>query len=89
MCIALVDNKLTDDKISMNKSVRKNLRSRLGDLVIVKGAPDVPNLTKIHILPMADSIEGITGDLTQTYLIPYFRDAYRPLKKYILLVLEL
>jgi transitional endoplasmic reticulum ATPase len=65
----------------MNKSVRKNLRSRLGDLVIVKGAPDVPNLTKIHILPMADTIEGITGDLTQTYLIPYFRDAYRPLKK--------
>jgi len=41
----------------------------------------VPNLTKIHILPIGDTIEGITGDLTKTYLIPYFKDAYRPVKK--------
>jgi len=30
---------------------------------------------------MEDTLEGITGDLTTTYLIPYFRDAYRPAKK--------
>ena len=82
LCIALPDNNLTDDKISMNKTVRNNLRCRLGDMVIIKGAPDVPNLTKIHVLPMEDTIEGIAGDLTATFLIPYFRDAYRPLKKY-------
>jgi len=64
LCIALVDNKLSDDKISMNKVVRKNLRIRLGDIVAVKAAPEVPNLTKIHILPMDDTIEGISGDLT-------------------------
>ena len=64
LCIALPDAKLTDEKISMNKCVRKNLRCRLGDMVIIKGAADVPNLTKIHILPMEDTIEGITGDLT-------------------------
>jgi transitional endoplasmic reticulum ATPase len=32
-------------------------------------------------LPFEDSIEGLTGDLTQTYLVPYFKDAYRPVKK--------
>jgi hypothetical protein len=29
---------------------------------------------------MQDTIEGITGDLTQLYLAPYFKDAYRPVK---------
>lgn len=38
-------------------------------------------MTKIHVLPFDDSIEGITGDLATTYLIPYFKDAYRPVKK--------
>lgn len=81
LCIALPDNNVPDDKISMNKCVRKNLRCRLGDMITVKQAADVPNLTKIHILPLEDTIEGISGDITQTYLIPYFKDAYRPLKK--------
>jgi transitional endoplasmic reticulum ATPase len=48
----------------MNKVVRKNLRVRLSDVVTVRAAPDVPNLTKIHILPLDDTIEGITGDIT-------------------------
>lgn len=81
LCIALVDPKLEDSKIRLNKVVRKNLRVRLGDIVTIKPAQDVPNLTKVHILPIDDTIEGITGDLAQTYLIPYFRDAYRPVKK--------
>jgi transitional endoplasmic reticulum ATPase len=65
----------------MNKTIRKNLRVRLGDVVQIKPAGEVPNLTKIHVLPLADTIEGIKGDLTKTYLIPYFKDAYRPVKK--------
>jgi transitional endoplasmic reticulum ATPase len=65
----------------MNKTVRKNLRVRLGDIVQIRTAGDVPNLTKIHVLPLSDTTEGITGDLTKTYLIPYFKDAYRPVKK--------
>ncbi len=32
-------------------------------------------------MPIADTIEGITGDLTKTFLFPYFKDAYRPVKK--------
>jgi transitional endoplasmic reticulum ATPase len=65
----------------MNKVVRKNLKLRLGDTVIVKPSTNTPNLSKIHILPFDDSVEGLTGDLTQTYLIPYFKDAFRPIHK--------
>lgn len=64
LCIALLDNDLEDGKIRMNKTVRKNLRVRLGDIVSVKAAADAPNLTRIHVLPMDDTVEGISGDLT-------------------------
>lgn len=33
------------------------------------------------MLPFADTIEGLSGDLTQTYIVPYFRDAFRPVMK--------
>ena len=74
-------NGLDNGKIRMNKVVRKNLKLRLGDTVIVKPSTNTPNLSKIHILPFDDSVEGLTGDLTQTYLIPYFKDAFRPIHK--------
>ena len=84
VCIALITEEPdVDDKcILMNKVVRRNLRVRMGDIVSVHPCPnDVPNAVKIHVLPFADSIEGITGSVTQTYLIPYFKDCYRPVKK--------
>jgi transitional endoplasmic reticulum ATPase len=56
LVVALVDNKLEDAKIRMNKTVRKNLRVRLGDVVQIRTAGDVPNLTKIHVLPLSDTI---------------------------------
>lgn len=56
LVVALVDNKLDDGKIRMNKTIRKNLRVRLGDVVMIKPAGDVPNLAKIHVLPLGDTI---------------------------------
>ena len=41
----------------------------------------MPNANKIHVLPFADTIEGLTGNITQTFLIPYFKDTFRPIKK--------
>lgn len=32
ICIALSDNSITDDKIRLNKVIRKNLRVRLGGM---------------------------------------------------------
>lgn len=42
---------------------------------------DVPYGKRIHVLPLDDTIEGITGNLFDTYLKPYFSEAYRPVKK--------
>jgi len=84
VCIALAveeSDDLDNMRIRMNKVVRRNLRVRLGDVVAVHPCPDIPNGNKIHILPIDDTIEGITGNLTQTYLIPYFKDCYRPVRK--------
>ena len=84
VCIALTveaSDSLTDDKIRMNKVVRNNLRVRLGDIISVHPCPDIPNGNKVHILPIDDTVEGISGDLTQTYLVPYFKDCYRPVRK--------
>ena len=42
---------------------------------------DVPYCKKVHILPMDDTIEGVSGNLFDVYLKPYFLEAYRPLRK--------
>ena len=61
--------------------VRKNLRVRLGDLVSIAACGDVPYGKRIHVLPVDDTIEGVTGNLFEVYLKPYFLEAYRPVKK--------
>jgi transitional endoplasmic reticulum ATPase len=78
---AVEDAEAKDSEIRMNKGTRRNLRVRLGDIVIVSAIPELPNATQIKILPFADTIEGLTGDLTQTYIVPYFKDAFRPVMK--------
>merc|ERR1740136_619102 len=65
----------------MNKVVRKNLRVRLADVVTVTSCGDVPYGKRIHVLPMDDTIEGVSGNLFDVYLKPYFLEAYRPVKK--------
>ena len=51
-----------------------NLRVRFDDVVSVNPCPDIPNGNRIHILSIDDSIEGVTGNLTQTFLVTYFKD---------------
>jgi len=83
LAFALPDDSgvLADDKIRMNKVIRRNIRERLSDVVSVTKQPNVPMGKRVHILPFEDTIEGLTGDLTQTYLIPYFKDVFRPVHK--------
>ena len=83
LCIAL-EQESAEPKLGniyMSKGTRKNLNVRLGDTVMVKPQENVPNLTKVDIRPFDDTIEGITGDITQTFLAPYFKDAFRPIHK--------
>lgn len=83
LCIAL-ENDSKDAKegnLYMSRGTRKNLNVKLADTVTVKTPEEVPNLTKVDIRPFDDTIEGVTGDITQTFLAPYFKDAFRPLHK--------
>lgn len=81
LCLVVRDNTVPVDKVAINKCVRNNLRIKIGDLVTVRPEANIPNLKKIQILPYKDSVEGLTGNIAQTYLQPYFRDANRPLHK--------
>ena len=42
---------------------------------------DVKYGKRIHVLPIDDTIEGLTGNLFDTFLKSYFLEAYRPLRK--------
>lgn len=81
VCIVLAADNCDDASVLMNKVVRKNLRVRLGDLVTVNACGDVPYGKRIHVLPLDDTIEGVTGNLFEVYLKPYFLEAYRPVRK--------
>ncbi|RZS09020.1 hypothetical protein BHM03_00040065, partial [Ensete ventricosum] len=94
ICIALADDTCDEPKIRMNKVVRSNLRVRLGDVVSVHQCQDVKYGKRVHILPIDDTIEGVTGNLFDAYLkrkfctamlmiyfASYFQEAYRPVRK--------
>jgi len=81
--LAVVDSDETcsDLKVRMSKVVRSNLRLRLGDSVTVKAFPDVKFAKTVQVLPFKDTIEGLTGDLFDVYVKPYFAGKFRPLRK--------
>lgn len=79
--VVMVDDDIDDGSIRINRVVRKNLSVRLGDIVTVHPNPDIKYATKIAVLPIADTVEGLTGSLFEVYLKPYFVEAYRPVKK--------
>ncbi|KAK1862424.1 hypothetical protein I4F81_004998 [Pyropia yezoensis] len=81
VCIVLADDTVEDGKLRCNRVVRNNLKIRLGDVVSVHPCPDVKYGTRIHVLPFEDTIEGVTGNLFDVYLKPYFLEAYRPVRK--------
>lgn len=81
VCIVLADDTCEEAKIRLNKVVRKNLRVRLGDIVSVHQCPDVKYGKRVHVLPFEDTIEGISGNLFDAFLKPYFVEAYRPVRK--------
>ncbi|KAL7989160.1 hypothetical protein Chor_008079 [Crotalus horridus] len=65
VCIVLSDDSCSDEKIRMNRVP----------------CPDVKYGKRIHVLPIDDTVEGITGNLFEVYLKPYFLEAYRPIRK--------
>uniref|UniRef100_A0A8C9TKB7 vesicle-fusing ATPase n=1 Tax=Scleropages formosus TaxID=113540 RepID=A0A8C9TKB7_SCLFO len=70
VCIVLSDDTCSDEKVV-----------RLGDVISIQPCPDVKYGKRIHVLPIDDTVEGITGNLFEVYLKPYFLEAYRPIRK--------
>jgi len=79
--ICLTADDTEDSKIRLNKVARNNLRVKLGDLVTVHACHDIKYGKRIHVLPFDDSVEGLTGNIFDVYLKPYFLEAYRPVRK--------
>jgi transitional endoplasmic reticulum ATPase len=82
VAIVLTDETCDKSRVKINRTIRNNLRVRLGDIITVqpKGI-DIPFGTRVHILPMEDTVQKISGGLFDVYLKPYFLDSYRPVKK--------
>jgi transitional endoplasmic reticulum ATPase len=70
--ICLSSDDVEEGKIQMNKVARNNLRVKLGDLVNVHQCLDIKYGKRVHILPFDDSVEGLSGNLFDVYLKPYF-----------------
>lgn len=79
--IVLADDEMEDGVARVNRCVRNNLRVRLGDIITIHPCPDIKYANRISVLPIADTVEGITGSLFDVYLKPYFVEAYRPVRK--------
>ncbi|KAJ6061993.1 uncharacterized protein N7446_006113 [Penicillium canescens] len=79
--IVLADDDLDDGSARINRVVRHNLRVKHGDIITVHPCPDIKYAKRIAVLPIADTIEGLTGSLFDVYLAPYFREAYRPVRQ--------
>ncbi|XP_055014108.1 transitional endoplasmic reticulum ATPase-like [Boleophthalmus pectinirostris] len=81
VCIVLTDATCGDDRIRINRVTRSNLRVRLGDVISINACPDIKYGKKVHVLPIDDTVEGLTGNLFEVFLKPYFLEAYRPVHK--------
>jgi len=79
--IVLADDDLDDGMARINRVVRANIRVRLGDIVTIHPCPDIKYAKRVSILPIADTVEGLTGSLFDVYLKPYFLEAYRPIRQ--------
>ena len=49
-----------------------DLRVKLGDFVHVHQCLDIKYGKRVHILPFDDSIEGLSGNIFDVYIKPYF-----------------
>ncbi|XP_053273206.1 transitional endoplasmic reticulum ATPase [Pleuronectes platessa] len=78
VCIVLSDETCSDERIRLNRVTRSNLRVRLGDVISIHACSDIKYGKKVHVLPIDDTIEGLTGSLFDVFLKPYFLEAYRP-----------
>ncbi|CAF1169098.1 unnamed protein product, partial [Didymodactylos carnosus] len=57
VCVVLTNDTYSNDRIRMNRTVRNNLRVRLGDVVQIQGCQDVKYGKSIHVSPIDDTVQ--------------------------------
>lgn len=67
VAVVLSDDSCPNDKIRMNRVVRNNLRVKVGDIVSIQPCPDIKYGKSVTILPIDDTVEGLTG-----YVLKHF-----------------
>ena len=50
-------------------------------MITVHPCPDIKYGKRIHVLPIDDTVEGLSGDYFEPFLKPYFLEAYRPVRQ--------
>jgi len=67
VCVVLSDDTCPNEKVRMNRVVRNNLRVRVGDVVSIQPCPDIKYGKSITVLPIDDTVEGLTGNLYEAF----------------------
>ncbi|XP_026193152.1 cell division control protein 48 homolog E [Cyclospora cayetanensis] len=70
-----------DYRVPLLASAQLPASCAFADIVHVSACTDCPYGKRIHVLPLDDTIDGLVGNLFETYLKPYFVEAYRPVRK--------
>jgi len=73
--ICLSSDDVEEGWIQMNKVAHNNLWVKLGDLVNVHQCLNIQYGKRVHILLFDDSIEGLSWNIFDVYLKPYFLDS--------------
>ncbi len=79
--LAVAEEGLPSNVLRLGTVARGNVNLKLGDVATVHEAPDIRYGTVVHVLPFKKDVEGISGELFETFLQPYFSDQFKPLKK--------
>ena len=57
------NNNLSDNKIRLNATSRRNLGVKIGDIIYISKYHIIPVGNKVKILPLEDSLEEVSGNL--------------------------
>lgn len=83
ICVCIPDPTCQINKLRIGKVIRRNLRVHLGDTILLQRQEAIHYGTRIHVVPLADTVESFdpkTLDqvMWEHYLEPYFFETYRP-----------
>lgn len=76
----LPDESLEVEAVAMTKIVRSNLRIKLGESVSIEPSKAIKYAKNVVIAPYIDTVYGMTGNISEAYLRPYFQDQYKPIR---------